>query len=32
MLAMALALIRIPNVIMFDEPTANLAPKIATKC
>jgi branched-chain amino acid transport system ATP-binding protein len=31
MLAMALALIREPNVIMFDEPTANLAPKIATE-
>jgi branched-chain amino acid transport system ATP-binding protein len=31
MLAMALALIREPNVIMLDEPTANLAPKIATQ-
>ena len=31
MLAMALALIREPGVIMFDEPTANLAPKIATQ-
>jgi branched-chain amino acid transport system ATP-binding protein len=31
MLAMALALIREPNVIMFDEPTANLAPKIGTQ-
>lgn len=31
MLAMALALIREPNMIMFDEPTANLAPKIATQ-
>ena len=26
MLAMALALIREPNIMMFDEPTANLAP------
>jgi len=31
MLAMALALIREPSVMMFDEPTANLAPKIATQ-
>jgi len=31
MLAMALALIREPGVIMFDEPTANLAPRIATQ-
>jgi branched-chain amino acid transport system ATP-binding protein len=31
MLAMALALIREPNIMMFDEPTANLAPKIATQ-
>jgi branched-chain amino acid transport system ATP-binding protein len=31
MLAMGIALIRDPNVIMFDEPTANLAPIIATQ-
>jgi len=31
MLAMALALIREPGVIMFDEPTANLAPRIASQ-
>jgi len=30
MLAMAMALIRRPKLMMFDEPTANLAPKIAT--
>lgn len=29
MVAMSMALIRNPNVIMFDEPTANLSPKIA---
>jgi len=29
MLAMAMALLKKPQVIMFDEPTANLAPKIA---
>jgi len=29
MLAMAMALIRRPKVLMFDEPTGNLAPKIA---
>ena len=31
MLAMAMALIRKPTIMMFDEPTANLAPKIATQ-
>ena len=31
MVAMAMALIRRPSVIMFDEPTANLSPKIATQ-
>ena len=30
MVAMIMALIRQPKVIMFDEPTANLAPKVAT--
>ncbi|MGI0078152.1 MAG: ABC transporter ATP-binding protein [Nitrososphaerales archaeon] len=29
MVAMSMALIRNPRVIMFDEPTANLSPKIA---
>jgi branched-chain amino acid transport system ATP-binding protein len=29
MLAMAVALIRKPKAILFDEPTANLAPKLA---
>jgi branched-chain amino acid transport system ATP-binding protein len=29
MLAMAIALIRKPKAILFDEPTANLAPKLA---
>jgi len=31
MLAMAMALVREPEVILFDEPTASLAPKIATQ-
>jgi branched-chain amino acid transport system ATP-binding protein len=31
MVAMMMALIRKPKVVMFDEPTANLAPKIATQ-
>jgi len=31
MVAMAMALLRKPNTIMFDEPTANLAPMIATQ-
>ena len=31
MLAMAMALLRKPTIMMFDEPTANLAPKIATQ-
>ena len=31
MVAMAMALLRKPNTIMFDEPTANLAPIIATQ-
>lgn len=29
MLAMAMAIIRRPEIMMFDEPTASLAPKIA---
>jgi len=31
MVAMGMALLRKPTVMMFDEPTANLAPKIATQ-
>lgn len=31
MLAMAMAIIRKPEIMMFDEPTASLAPKIATQ-
>jgi branched-chain amino acid transport system ATP-binding protein len=31
MVAMSMALLRAPNAIMFDEPTANLAPIIATQ-
>jgi len=31
MVAMAMALLRKPTVMMFDEPTANLAPKIASQ-
>ena len=31
MVAMTMALLRKPSVIMFDEPTANLAPMIATR-
>jgi branched-chain amino acid transport system ATP-binding protein len=31
MAAMSMALLRNPNTIMFDEPTANLAPMIATQ-
>lgn len=31
MLAMAMALLRRPKVMMFDEPTGNLSPKLATE-
>jgi branched-chain amino acid transport system ATP-binding protein len=31
MVAMAMALIRKPKVMMFDEPSANLAPKLAAQ-
>jgi branched-chain amino acid transport system ATP-binding protein len=31
MVAMAMALIRKPSVVLFDEPTANLSPKVATQ-
>ena len=31
MVAMTMALLRKPSVIMFDEPTANLSPKLATQ-
>jgi branched-chain amino acid transport system ATP-binding protein len=31
MVAMSMALLRNPSVIMFDEPTANLSPKLATQ-
>jgi len=31
MVAMSMALLRKPNTVMFDEPTANLAPIIATQ-
>lgn len=31
MVAMIMAMIRNPKVVMFDEPTANLSPKIATQ-
>jgi len=31
MLAMAMALLRKPSIMMFDEPTANLAPRVATQ-
>ena len=31
MVAMSMALLRKPSVIMYDEPTANLSPKLATQ-
>ena len=31
MVAMGMALMRKPTVVLFDEPTANLAPKVATQ-
>jgi branched-chain amino acid transport system ATP-binding protein len=31
MVAMSMALLRKPNTIMFDEPTANLSPILATE-
>lgn len=31
MVAMSMALLRKPSVILFDEPTANLSPKLATQ-
>ncbi len=31
MVAMAMAMLREPSVVMFDEPTANLSPKIANQ-
>jgi branched-chain amino acid transport system ATP-binding protein len=31
MVAMVMALVRNPKVLMFDEPTANLSPKLATE-
>jgi branched-chain amino acid transport system ATP-binding protein len=30
MVAMTMAMMREPTVVMFDEPTANLSPKLAT--